>query len=196
MITICKRENLSKLQNRHSPLRLFAVAAPNGNPQPVAQKIIHILSTGRRFVLHPVALWHDSHDRLGSQLASGVIVQMKIDGFHMGVVLQKSGEGHRQLAFLDLFLWLVHPGQGQQIVPPPVDPVLGLFLLRRWHKGRRRDGRPAGDGFHGLQKGIAVDLDEIVQRTVTADPTGKPAPFAVGNPQAVTCLPVKCLAFL
>ena len=41
----------------------------------------------------------------------------------MGVVLQKPGEGHRQLAFLDLFLWLVHPGQGQQIVPPPVDPV-------------------------------------------------------------------------
>ena len=41
----------------------------------------------------------------------------------MGAVLQKSGEGHRQLAFLDLFLRLVHPGQGQQIVPPPVDPV-------------------------------------------------------------------------
>lgn len=107
----------------NSPLRLFAVAAPNGNPQPVAQKIIHILSTGRRFVLHTVALRHDSHDCLGRQPASRVIVQMEIDGFHMGVVLQKSGEGHRQLAFLDLFLRLVHPGKGQQIVPPPVDPV-------------------------------------------------------------------------
>ena len=52
--------------------------------------------------------------------------------------------------------------------------VLGLFLLRRWHKGRRRDGSPSGDSFHGLQKGIAVDLDEIVQRTVTANPAGKP----------------------
>ena len=41
----------------------------------------------------------------------------------MGVVIQKSGEGHRQLAFLHLFLRLVHPGQGQQIVPPPVNPV-------------------------------------------------------------------------
>ena len=87
------------------------------------EKIIHILSTGRGFVLHPVALRHDSHDRLGRQPASGIVVQMEIDVFHMGVVLQKSGEGHRQLAFLDLFLRLVHPSQGQQIVPPPVDPV-------------------------------------------------------------------------
>ena len=63
--------------------------------------------------------------------------------------------------------------------------VLGLFLLRRWHKRRRWDGSHAGDGFHGLQKGIAVDLDEIVQRAVTAGPARKPAPFAVGNPQAV-----------
>ena len=30
--------------------------------------------------------------------------------------------------------------------------VLGLFLLRRWYKGRRGDGRPAGDGFHGPPK--------------------------------------------
>ena len=66
--------------------------------------------------------------------------------------------------------------------------VLGLFPFRRWHKGRRRDGRPAGDGFHGLQKGIAIDLDEIVQSTVTADPTGKPAPFAVRDTQAVVGL--------
>ena len=63
--------------------------------------------------------------------------------------------------------------------------VLWLFLFQPWHKGRRRDGRPAGDGFHGLQSGIAIDLYKIVQRTVTADPTGKPAPFAVGNPQSV-----------
>ena len=89
----------------------------------MAQKIIHILSTGRGFVLHPVARWHDSHDRFGRQPASGVIVQMEIDRFHMGVVLQKPGKGHRQLAFFHLFLRLVHPGQGQQIVPPPVDPV-------------------------------------------------------------------------
>lgn len=115
MITICKRENLSKLQNRHSPLRLFAVAAPNGNPQPVAQKIIHILSTGRRFVLHPVALRHDSHDRLGSQPASGVIIQMEIDGFHMGVVLQKPGEGYRQLAFLDLFFGWYTPARDNRL---------------------------------------------------------------------------------
>ena len=63
--------------------------------------------------------------------------------------------------------------------------VLGLFLLRRWHKGRRRDGSPSGDSFHGLQKGIAVDLDEIVQRAGPADSAGKPAPLAIGNPQAV-----------
>ena len=63
--------------------------------------------------------------------------------------------------------------------------VLGLFLFRRWHKGRRRDSSPAGNGLHSLHKRAALDFDEVVQRTVTADPTGKPAPFAVGNPQAV-----------
>ena len=136
MITICKSRICRSCKTGDSPLRLFAVAAPNGNPQPVAQKIVHILSTGRRFVLHPVALRHDSHNRLGSQPASGVIIQMEIDGFHMGVVLQKPGEGHRQLAFLDLFLRLVHPGKGQQIVPPPVNPVQlaesGISKHTRW----------------------------------------------------------------
>lgn len=29
------------------------------------------------------------------------------------------------------------------------------------------------------------DLNEIVQRRIAADPTGKPAPFSVGNLQAV-----------
>ena len=63
--------------------------------------------------------------------------------------------------------------------------VLGLFLLWGGRTGRRRDGRPADDGLHGLHKRAALDFDKIVQRAVSADPTGKPAPFAVGNPQAV-----------
>ena len=56
------------------------------------------------------------------------------------------------------------------------------------HRNRRHCCRPAGDGFHGLQKGIAVDLDEIVQGAGSADATGKPAPLAVGDPQAVVGL--------
>ena len=46
----CGKSSLLKLMIRH--LRKTS-SAPNGNPQPVAQKIVHILSTGRRFVLHP-----------------------------------------------------------------------------------------------------------------------------------------------
>ena len=41
------------------------------------------------------------------------------------------------------------------------------------------------NGFDCLRKGQLFDLNEIVQRGIAADPTGKPAPFAVGNFQAV-----------
>ena len=46
----CGKSSPLKLMIRH--LRETS-SAPNGNPRPVAQKIVHILSAGRRFVLHP-----------------------------------------------------------------------------------------------------------------------------------------------
>ena len=65
------------------------------------------------------------------------------------------------------------------------EQVLGFFLPSNRCKGRRRDSGPADNGFHCLQKRAALDFDEVVQCTVTADPTGEPAPFAIGNTQAV-----------
>ena len=52
-------------------------------------------------------------------------------------------------------------------------------------KGRRYRRQIPHDGFDRLQKGHFFDLDEIVQRRIAADSTGKPAPFAVGDLQAV-----------
>lgn len=49
---------------------------------------------------------------LAASLPGAVVVQMEIEGFHMGMILQKPGEGGGQFAFLDLFLRLVNPGQG------------------------------------------------------------------------------------
>ena len=39
--------------------------------------------------------------------------------------------------------------------------------------------------LNALTVDIPIDLDEIVQGAVSADPTREPAPLAVGNPQAV-----------
>ena len=63
--------------------------------------------------------------------------------------------------------------------------VLRFFFPWNGRKGRRRGGSPAGNGLHCLHERTALDFDEVVQRAVTADPTGKPAPFAIGNTQAV-----------
>ena len=106
-----------------STLRLFAVTTPDGNTQPVAEGVVHILAPGRRTVFDFVLPGDHRLDGLGRQPASRIVIQMEIDRFHMRVFLQKAGKGYRQLALRNLFLRLVHPGQGQQVVPPPVNPL-------------------------------------------------------------------------
>ena len=63
----------------------------------------------------------------------------------------------------------------------------GLCLLHLWRRlrGRRRDRAPAYDDLHGLHKGDALDLYEIIQGGAPADATGEPVPFAVGDFEAV-----------
>ena len=57
--------------------------------------------------------------------------------------------------------------------------------FRRRDKGGRRRWQISHNGFDCLRKWHLFDLDEIVQRRVAADSTGKPAPFSVGDFQAV-----------
>ena len=64
----------------------------------------------------------------------------------------------------------------------------GLFLPGDRRTGRRRDSSPAGNGLHGLHKRTALDFDEVVQRAVPSEPLRKPAPFPIGNAQAVMFL--------
>ena len=62
------------------------------------------------------------------------------------------------------------------------------FFFRRFRsrgKGGRCRRQIPHNGFDCLRKGHLFDLNEIVQRRIAADPTGKPAPFAVGDLQAV-----------
>lgn len=78
----------------------------------MAEKIIDVFPLGRRAVFYLVPFGNSRQDGLGRQPAGAVVVQMKIEGFYMGMILQKPGEGGGQFAFLDLFLRLVNPGQG------------------------------------------------------------------------------------
>lgn len=96
-----------------STLRLFTAAAPDGNSQSVAEGVVHIFALGRRAVFDLILPGDHRLDGLGCQPASRIVIQMEIDRFHMRVFLQKAGKGHRQLALRNLFLRLVHPGQGQ-----------------------------------------------------------------------------------
>lgn len=89
----------------------------------MAEGVVHIFAPGRRAVFDFILLGDHRLDGLGHQPAGHIVIQMEINRFHMRVFLQKAGKGHRQLALLDLFLRLVHPGQRQQVVPPPVNSV-------------------------------------------------------------------------
>ena len=79
----------------------------------------------------------------------------------------------------------VFDGVGGTAVGPRQKQYLFFRRFRRRGKGRRCRRKISHDGFDRLRKGHLFDLNEIVQRRIAADPTGKPAPFAVGDLQAV-----------
>ena len=116
---------------------------------------------------------------------AGLAVRIHPDEHHImiGVAFIKAAglDAEIDQLIIDSSAVQVFDGMGGAAVDLRQKEHLFFRCFRSRGKGGRCRRKISHDGFNCLRKGHLFDLDEIVQRRIAADPTGKPAPFAVGD---------------